>query len=137
MEQTLSIIKPDAVAKNKIGEILAMIEANGLKIIAAKLMRLTKQKAEEFYSVHKGKPFYDSLVNFMISGPIFVSILEGEEAIAKYRKLMGPTDFKKAEKNTIRARFATDIEKNAVHGSDSKESAKNEIFCIFKPDEIL
>ncbi len=137
MEQTLSIIKPDAVEKNLIGKILDRFESNNLKIIAAKMIELTKDQAEDFYLVHKDKPFYDDLVEFMISGPILVSVLYGEKAVDKTRKIMGATDPKKAEARTIRKDFAADVEKNAVHGSDSVENAKREIAFFFDIKEIF
>jgi len=130
-ERTLSIIKPDAVAKNVIGQILARFEGAGLKIVAARMMQLSKADAEAFYSVHKARPFFKDLVGFMISGPVFVQVLEGEGAILKNRDLMGATDPKKAEKGTIRADFADSIDANAVHGSDAPETAANEIAFFF------
>lgn len=135
-EQTLSIIKPDAVCAHKIGSIISHCENGGLKMVAGKLTQLTKSQAEEFYSVHRERPFYNDLVSFMISGPIFVMVLEADDAVARNRKLMGPTDSKKAEKGTIRGDFGTDVQKNAVHGSDAAETAKNEIAFFFKPNEI-
>lgn len=137
MEQTLSIIKPDAVEKNVIGKILQRFESNNLKIIAAKMMELTKDQAEDFYSIHRGKPFYDDLVDFMISGPILVYVLYGEKAVEKTRKIMGATDPKKADTQTIRKDFGTDVGKNAVHGSDSLENAKREIAFFFDMKEIF
>lgn len=137
MQQTLSIIKPDAVEKNLIGKILERFEENNLKIIAAKMLKLSKERAQEFYLVHKDKPFYDDLVKFMVSGPILVYILYGKDAIGKTRKIMGSTDPKKAEDNTIRKDFATSIEKNAVHGSDSAQNAKIEISFFFENTEIF
>jgi nucleoside-diphosphate kinase len=136
MEQTLSIIKPDAVAKNVIGKILSRFEDAGLKIAATKKMQLTKEQAEAFYAVHKDRPFYGDLVSFMISGPVVVSVLEGENAMAKNRDLMGATNPKEAAAGTIRADFADSIDANAVHGSDSLENAKIEIAFFFKPEEI-
>jgi nucleoside-diphosphate kinase len=136
-EQTLSIIKPDAVDKNVLGKIIDRFEKEGLKIVAARMFHLSRKRAEEFYGVHKGKPFFDSLTVFMSSGPILVTVLEGDDAIAKNRKIMGATNPQKADKGTIRADFATDIEKNAVHGSDAVETAKTEIAFFFKPDEIF
>ena len=130
-ERTLSIIKPDAVAKNVIGQIYARFESAGLKIIAAKMAHLSRGEAEAFYAVHKGRPFFDDLVNFMVSGPVMIQVLEGEGAIAKNRELMGATDPKKAEKGTIRADFADSIDANAVHGSDAPETAKNEVSFFF------
>lgn len=130
-ERTLSIIKPDAVAKNVIGQIYARFEAAGLKIIAARMTHLSKNEAEQFYAVHKDRPFFKDLVDFMISGPVMIQVLEGENAIAKNRELMGATDPKKAEKGTIRADFADSIDANAVHGSDAPETATIEIACFF------
>ncbi|HUD35008.1 nucleoside-diphosphate kinase [Variovorax sp. PvP013] len=131
IERTLSIIKPDAVAKNAIGQIVARFEAAGLKIAAAKLVQLSRAEAEQFYGVHKARPFFKDLVEFMISGPVFVQVLEGEGAIAKNRELMGATDPKKADAGTIRADFADSIDANAVHGSDAAETAANEIAFFF------
>lgn len=130
-ERTLSIIKPDAVAKNVIGQIYARFEAAGLKIIAARMTHLSKNEAEQFYAVHKDRPFFKDLVDFMVSGPVMIQVLEGENAIAKNRELMGATDPKKAEKGTIRADFADSIDANAVHGSDAPETATIEIACFF------
>jgi nucleoside-diphosphate kinase len=131
IERTLSIIKPDAVAKNVIGKIVSRFEAAGLKIVAAKLVHLSRNEAEQFYAVHKERPFFKDLVDFMISGPVFVQALEGENAIAKNRDLMGATDPKKAAAGTIRADFADSIDANAVHGSDAAETAANEISFFF------
>ena len=131
IERTLSIIKPDAVAKNVIGKIVSRFEAAGLKIIAAKLVQLSQADAEQFYAVHKERPFFKDLVSFMISGPVFVQALEGEDAITKNRDLMGATDPKKAAHGTIRADFADSIDANAVHGSDAVETAKVEIAFFF------
>ncbi len=131
IERTLSIIKPDAVAKNVIGKIVSRFEAAGLKIVAAKLVHLSRSEAEQFYAVHKERPFFKDLVEFMISGPVFVQVLEGEDAIAKNRDLMGATDPKKAAAGTIRADFADSIDANAVHGSDAPETAKNEVSFFF------
>ncbi len=131
VEKTLSIIKPDAVAKNVIGQILARFEAAGLKIVAARLMQLSRQEAEAFYGVHRERPFFKDLVNFMISGPVMVQVLEGENAIARNRELMGATDPKKAAPGTIRADFAASIDANAVHGSDAAETAQVEIAFFF------
>ncbi|HEY8976795.1 MAG TPA: nucleoside-diphosphate kinase [Burkholderiaceae bacterium] len=130
-ERTLSIIKPDAVAKNVVGQILARFEGAGLKIVAARMMQLSQADAEAFYAVHKARPFFGDLVKFMISGPVMVQVLEGEGAILKNRDLMGATDPKKAEKGTIRADFADSIDANAVHGSDAPETAANEIAFFF------
>ncbi|MBX9895950.1 MAG: nucleoside-diphosphate kinase [Nitrosomonas sp.] len=131
IERTLSIIKPDAVAKNVIGQIYSRFESNGLKIVAARMMHLSQSEAEQFYAVHKERPFFRDLVSFMISGPIMVQVLEGDNAIKKNRDLMGATDPKKAEKGTIRADFADSIDANAVHGSDAPETAVIEIACFF------
>jgi len=131
IERTLSIIKPDAVAKNVIGKIVSRFEAAGLKIVAAKLVHLSRNEAEQFYAVHKERPFFTDLVEFMISGPVFVQVLEGENAIAKNRDLMGATDPKKAAAGTIRADFADSIDANAVHGSDAAETAANEVAFFF------
>jgi nucleoside-diphosphate kinase len=131
IERTLSIIKPDAVAKNVIGKIVSRFEAAGLKIVAAKLIHLSRSEAEQFYAVHKERPFFKDLVEFMISGPVFVQVLEGDNAIAKNRDLMGATDPKKAAAGTIRADFADSIDANAVHGSDAPETAKNEVAFFF------
>ncbi|WP_038210293.1 nucleoside-diphosphate kinase [Xenophilus azovorans] len=131
IERTLSIIKPDAVAKNVIGKIVSRFEAAGLKIVAARLVHLSRAQAEEFYAVHKERPFFKDLVDFMISGPVFVQALEGDNAIAKNRDLMGATDPKKAAPGTIRADFADSIDANAVHGSDAPETAKVEIAFFF------
>ena len=131
IERTLSIIKPDAVAKNVIGKIYSRFETNGLKIIAAKMAWLSPQEADAFYAVHKERPFFKDLVYFMISGPVMIQVLEGENAIAKNRELMGATDPKKAEPGTIRADFADRIDANAVHGSDAPETAAVEIAYFF------
>jgi nucleoside-diphosphate kinase len=131
IERTLSIIKPDAVAKNVIGQIVGRFEAAQLKVIAAKLVHLSRAEAEQFYAVHKARPFFKDLVDFMISGPVFVQALEGENAIAKNRDLMGATDPKKAEPGTIRADFAESIDANAVHGSDAPETAAVEVAFFF------
>ncbi len=130
-ERTLSIIKPDAVAKNVIGQILARFEGAGLKIAAARMMHLSRAQAEAFYAVHKARPFFNDLVGFMISGPVMVQVLEGPNAIARHRELMGATDPKKAEKGTIRADFAASIDANAVHGSDGTETAATEVAFFF------
>lgn len=131
IERTLSIIKPDAVAKNVIGKIYSRFESNGLKIIAAKMMYLSNLEAEQFYAIHRERPFFADLVKFMTSGPIMVQVLEGEDAIKKNRDLMGATDPKKAEQGTIRADFADSIDANAVHGSDAAETAAVEIAYFF------
>ena len=131
VERTLSIIKPDAVAKNVIGQIYSRFESNGLKIIAARMLRLSQTEAEGFYAVHRSRPFFGDLVKFMISGPVVVQVLEGEDAIKKNRDLMGATDPKQAEKGTIRADFADSIDANAVHGSDAPEAAAVEIAYFF------
>lgn len=136
MEKTLSIIKPDAVKKGVIGKILDRFESNELRIAAMKKVQLSKEQAENFYAVHKERPFFKDLVEFMISGPVVVSILEGEGAVLKNRDLMGATNPKEAKAGTIRADFAESIDANAVHGSDSLENAKIEIEFFFKPNEI-
>jgi nucleoside-diphosphate kinase len=131
IEQTLSIIKPDAVAKNIIGEIYSRFEKNGLRIIAARMMQLSKAQAEGFYAVHRERPFYKDLVEFMTSGPVIVQVLEGENAINKNRELMGATNPRDAAPGTIRADFATTVDENAVHGSDGPDTAKQEIAFFF------
>jgi len=131
VERTLSIIKPDAVAKNVIGQIYSRFENKGLKIVAARMLHLSRSEAEGFYAVHRQRPFFNDLVNFMVSGPVMVQVLEGESAIQKNRDLMGATDPKKALKGTIRADFADSIDANAVHGSDARESAAVEITYFF------
>ncbi|EOH4602286.1 nucleoside-diphosphate kinase [Campylobacter coli] len=136
MEKTLSIIKPDAVKKGVIGKILDRFESNGLRIAAMKKVQLSKEQAEAFYAVHKERPFFKDLVEFMISGPVVVSVLEGEGAVLKNRNLMGATNPKEAQPGTIRADFAESIDANAVHGSDSLENAKIEIEFFFKSNEI-
>jgi nucleoside-diphosphate kinase len=135
-QRTLSIIKPDAVAKNVIGEIESRFEKGGLKIVAAKMLQLSEEKAGGFYAEHKERPFFKDLVGFMTSGPVIVQVLEGEDAIAKNRDLMGATNPKEAAPGTIRADFAETIDANAVHGSDSPESAEREIAYFFEADEI-
>lgn len=135
-ERTLSIIKPDAIGKNHMGDIIARFEKAGLTIVAGKMIHLSKQQAEGFYAVHKERPFFKDLVSFMITGPAFVMVLEGNNAIAKNRDLMGATDPKKAAPGTIRADFANSIDENAVHGSDAAETAATEIAFFFKPEEI-
>jgi nucleoside-diphosphate kinase len=137
VERTLSIVKPDAVAKGAAGEILRRFEAAGLQVLALKKVQLSEALARGFYAVHKDRPFYGDLVKFMTSGPVVVSVLEGEGAIAKNRDLMGPTDSTKAESGTIRGDFGTDIERNAAHGSDAPETAAVEIAYFFNASEIL
>jgi nucleoside-diphosphate kinase len=137
LEQTLSIIKPDAVGQNQIGNIIEYFERDGLSIVAAKMAHLTKDQAKAFYAVHKERPFYQELVDFMTSGPVLIMILEGDNAIAKNRQIMGATDPSKADPGTIRADFATSIERNAIHGSDSASTAKTEIAFFFKSNEIF
>jgi nucleoside-diphosphate kinase len=136
VQRTLSIIKPDAVAKNVIGQIYARFEAAGLKIVASRMTHLSRQEAEGFYAVHKGRPFFNDLVSFMVSGPVVIQVLEGENAILKNRDLMGATDPKKAEKGTIRADFAQSIDANAVHGSDAPETAAVEIAYFFPASQV-
>ena len=136
VERTLSIIKPDAVAKNVIGEIYSRFERAGLKIVAAQMKHLTQAEAEEFYSVHRGRLFYDDLVGFMTSGPVMIQVLEGENAIALNRELMGATNPQEAAAGTIRADFAQSIDANAVHGSDAPETAAVEIACFFSANDI-
>ncbi len=135
-QRTLSIIKPDAVAKNVIGKILSRFEDAGLKIVACKMAHLSQREAEAFYAVHKERPFFKDLVKFMISGPVLISVLEGKNAILKNRELMGATDPKKADKGTIRADFADSIDMNAVHGSDAPETAAEEIAFFFPGHHI-
>ena len=136
VERTLSIIKPDAVAKNAIGQIYARFEAAGLRIVAARMMRLSRARAEAFYAVHKDRPFYSELVEFMTSGPCMAQVLEGEDAITKNREVMGATNPAEAAPGTIRADFAVEVTENAVHGSDGPDTAKNEIEFFFGADEI-
>ena len=136
LERTLSIIKPDAVAKNVIGQIYARFEGAGLKIVAARMAHLSRGEAEAFYAVHKARPFFNDLVGFMMSGPVMIQVLEGENAIAKNRELMGATDPKKADAGTIRADFAESIDANAVHGSDSAENAAIETAYFFSTTEL-
>ncbi|HXS54215.1 MAG TPA: nucleoside-diphosphate kinase [Usitatibacter sp.] len=136
VERTLSIIKPDAVAKNVIGEIYARFEKAGLRIVAARMTHLSRNDAEGFYAVHKGRPFFNDLVDFMISGPVMVQVLEGESAIQKNRDLMGATDPRKAAKGTIRADFAQSIDANAVHGSDAPQTAATEIAYFFPQSQV-
>jgi nucleoside-diphosphate kinase len=136
IERTFSIIKPDAVAANKIGGITAKFEQAGLRILASKMVRLTEAQAKAFYAVHKERPFYNDLVKFMTEGPVIVQVLEGENAIAKNRQVMGATNPEKADAGTIRKEFATNIERNAVHGSDAPETAKDEIAFFFSTAEL-
>jgi len=136
VERTLSIIKPDAVAKNVIGAIYSRFEQAGLRIVAARMMQLSRAEAEGFYAVHRERPFFKDLVDFMVSGPVVVQVLEGDNAIQKNRDLMGATDPKKADKGTIRADFADSIDANAVHGSDSADNAKVEIAYFFRTLEL-
>jgi nucleoside-diphosphate kinase len=137
MERTLSIIKPDGVARGIIGEVIKRLEINNLKIVAMKMLRMDTALAQGFYAVHNERPFFDSLTGFMTSGPVVVMVLEGENAIGKYREIMGATDFKEAAEGTIRKDFATDIEKNVVHGSDSPETAAFEIGYFFNRFELI
>jgi nucleoside-diphosphate kinase len=137
LERTLSIIKPDAVKKNVIGRILARFEAAGLRVIAARMMHLSRAEAEGFYAVHRERPFFRDLVDFMISGPVMVQVLEGDDAIARNRDLMGATDPKKAAKGTLRADFAASIDANAVHGSDAPDTARVEIAYFFPACEVF
>ena len=137
IEKTISIIKPDAVAKNVIGEIYSRFEKNGLKVVAAKMKQLSKEDAEGFYAVHKERPFFNDLVSFMTSGPVMIQVLEGETAVLKNRELMGATNPKEAAAGTIRADFAESIDANAVHGSDSLENAAIEIAYFFKPEDVV
>ena len=136
IERTFSIIKPDAVARNLIGGVTAKLEAAGLRVIASKMVRLTTEQAKAFYAVHKERPFYEGLVKFMTEGPVVVQVLEGENAIAKNREVMGATNPAKADPGTIRKEFATDIERNAVHGSDAPETAAVEIAFFFSGAEL-
>ncbi len=137
VERTLSIIKPDAVKKNAIGQIISRFEQARLRVVAARMMHLSRAEAQGFYAVHRERPFFKDLVDFMISGPILVQVLEGKDAIAKNRELMGATDPKKAAKGTIRADFADSIDANAVHGSDSAETARTEIAYFFAASEVF
>lgn len=136
IEQTLSIVKPDGVAKNLIGEIYRRFEGAGLEVVAARMMRLTRAQAEGFYDVHRERPFFGDLVSYMTSGPVMVQVLEGEDAVTKNRGIMGATDPKDADPGTIRADFAESIEENVVHGSDAAETARREIAFFFEPEEI-
>jgi nucleoside-diphosphate kinase len=137
VERTLSIVKPDGVQKNVIGEVYRRFEQAGLKIVGARMMQLTQAQAEGFYAVHRERPFFKDLVRYMSSGPVVVQVLEGENAVAKNRELMGATDPKKADKGTIRADLATSIEENVVHGSDSADNAKIEIAYFFAASDLL
>jgi len=137
MERTLSIIKPDGVSRGLMGDVIKRFEQNGIKIVAMKMIQMTKAQAEGFYAVHKERPFFTSLTDFMVSGPALVMVLEGENVIAKNRQLMGATNYKEADPGTIRADFATDIEKNVVHGSDAPETAAFEINYFFNALEIM
>lgn len=136
IERTLSIIKPDGVAKNVVGQIIARFEAAGLRIVAARMLHLSRTQAEDFYAVHRERPFFGELVDFMTSGPVVVQVLEGENAVARNREVMGATDPKKAAPGTIRADFADEVTENAVHGSDSADNARIEIDFFFKPDQL-
>ena len=137
MERTLSIIKPDGVQRSLIGEVVKLLEQNELNIVAMKMLHMTKRQAEGFYAVHRERPFFDSLTQFMSSGPAVVMVLEGDNVIARYRDLMGATNYKDAADGTIRRKFATDIEKNVVHGSDAPETAAFEISYFFNRFEII
>jgi len=137
MERTLSIIKPDGVSRGLIGDVIKRLESSDIKIIAMKMLKMTRKQAQGFYAVHKERPFFDSLTDFMSSGTVVVMVLEAENVISKYRDLMGATNYKEAEEGTIRRDFATDIEKNVVHGSDSQESANSEISYFFNSFEIV
>jgi nucleoside-diphosphate kinase len=137
IERTLSILKPDTVEKNKIGEVIALIEKAGLRVVAAKLIRLSRPQAEGFYAVHKDRPFFGELVDFMIRGPVVTLVLEGENAIATYRKVMGATNPANADQGTIRKLYAKDVGENAVHGSDAADTAKQEIAYFFPGYEVL
>jgi nucleoside-diphosphate kinase len=136
LERTFSIIKPDAVAKNAIGKVVATLEAGGLRVVAQRMVRLTSEQAREFYAVHKDRPFYGDLVKFMTEGPVVVQVLEGENAVARNREIMGPTDPAKAEAGTIRKLVGTNIERNAVHGSDAADTARAEIGFFFSGSEL-
>lgn len=136
IERTFSIIKPDAVAANKIGAVVALLEAGGLRVIAQRMVKLTREQAEGFYAVHRERPFFAALVKFMTEGPVVVQVLEGENAIARNREIMGATDSKKAAPGTIRNQYGTDIERNAVHGSDAPETAKQEIGFFFSGADL-
>ena len=136
IERTFGIVKPDAVAKAAVGGVIEMIEGAGLRLVGLKMTRLSQQQAEGFYAVHKARPFFADLVKFMTSGPVVVMAIEGENAVSRYREVMGPTDSKKAPAGTIRAKYGTDIEKNAVHGSDATETAKVEVGFFFATAEL-
>jgi nucleoside-diphosphate kinase len=136
-ERTFSIIKPDATRRNLTGAITQMLEEGGLRVVASRRIRMTREQAEGFYAVHKERPFYNDLVRFMISGPVVVQVLEGENAVARNRELMGPTDSKQAPRGTIRGDFGSDIERNAVHGSDAAATARIEIAYFFNAMEVL
>jgi nucleoside-diphosphate kinase len=136
IERTFGIVKPDAVAQNAIGGVIEMIEKSGLKIVGLRLVHLSEAQAHAFYTVHKERPFYSSLVKFMTSGPVVVMAIEGENAIARYREVMGPTDSKKAPAGTIRNKYGTDIEKNAVHGSDGPDTARGELSFFFAGQDL-
>jgi nucleoside-diphosphate kinase len=137
LERTFGIVKPDAVAKGSIGGVIDMIEQEGLRVVALRLVKLTEAQAQGFYAVHKERPFFKDLVRFMTSGPAVVMVIEGENAVVRYRQVMGPTDSKKAAAGTIRHKYGTDIEKNAVHGSDAPETAKVEIGFFFSGVELV
>ncbi|RLB16291.1 MAG: nucleoside-diphosphate kinase [Deltaproteobacteria bacterium] len=136
-QRTLAIIKPDGVSRNLVGAVLSRMEAEELRVVAMKMIKMTKEQAKGFYRVHEGKPFFESVTDFMSSGPCVVLVLEGDDAIRRYRTLMGATDYTKAEEGTIRREFATDIEKNVVHGSDSEETARFEIGYFFNALEVM
>lgn len=137
LEKTLSIIKPDVVSRNQIGPVMALLEKAGLKVVAAKMKHLTRSEAEGFYAVHKERPFFGELVDFMITGPVLIMVLEGPNAILANREVMGATDPKKAAPGTIRAQFGTNVGENAVHGSDAPETARTEIAYFFSPSEVF
>jgi nucleoside-diphosphate kinase len=137
IERTFSIVKPDAVAKHGIGKVIARIEEGGLKVLAGRYLQMSTEQAKTFYAVHKERPFYGELVTFMTSGPVFVSVLEGENAINRYREVLGATNPAEAEAGTVRALYGTDIEKNAAHGSDAAETAKEEIAFFFQDSDII
>ncbi len=137
IERTFSIVKPDAVAKHGIGKVIARIEEGGLKVLAGRYLQMSTEQAKTFYAVHKERPFYGELVTFMTSGPVFVSVLEGENAITRYREVLGATNPAEAAAGTVRALYGTDIEKNAAHGSDAAETAKEEIAFFFQDSDII